>query len=348
MVKRTSRHATITDVAALAGVSKKTVSRVFNSEPNVRAATRDRVLDVAQRLNYSPNVSARRLAKRRSFILALAYEDRDANHYIPDVQHGVLDVCRRRGYDLLLHPCGKDVSKVPQEIAKLGQQALIDGLILMSPLADSREMLLDLGLTGVPITRLSQVFRDQYSPCISVNDEEAAQEMTAHLAGLGHRHIGFVLGHPDHGSAADRLRGFKGALTSLGLRIRDAWMYQGDYTYASGVAAGNALLTGDTRPTAIFASNDDMAAGVLTAAHRLGIDVPGQLSVAGFDDIPMTERLWPPLTTVRQPVKEAAATATEVLLSLLDNEPDVPQSTELKATLIVRESTGPVPDAPAA
>ena len=334
------------DVANLAGVSKKTVSRVLNREPNVKQETRDRVVSAVRGLNYSPNISARRLAKSRSFILALAYEDRDANHYIPDIQHGVLERCREHNYHLLLHPCGEDHTRLPAEIQELSQQALIDGLILMPPLSDSRDLVLDIRRTEVPFVRLSQLHRDQYSPCVSVNDEEAVAEMTKYLIGLGHRDIGFVVGHPDHGSSADRLRGFQSAMADANLVCNEAWIYQGDYTFESGVAAGKAIIDLESGPSAVFASNDDMAAGVLKTAHRMGCKVPAQLSVVGFDDIAMAARLWPPLTTVRQPVREAAATATEVLLRQLAGDETVPQSTQLEARLIIRESTGPCPRRP--
>lgn len=138
------------------------------------------------------------------------------------------------------------------------------------------------------------------------------------------------------------MNGYEEALDSLGLERKEEWICEGDYMFASGVAAGEKLLGLDDRPTAIIASNDDMAAGVMATAHRLNYEVPGQLSVVGFDDIPMAERLWPPLTTIRQPIKSASATAAEVLLALLDDADNVSQSTELEAELVIRESTGPV------
>ncbi len=141
MKKNREPNNTIEDVARHAGVSIKTVSRVLNSEPNVRQATRDKVLATAQSMGYAPNISARRLASRRSFIVALVYRDDDVNYYIPDIQHGALDVCRERGYNLLLHPCEGSINDAAHEIEQLARQSLLDGFIVVPPLADSKKLL---------------------------------------------------------------------------------------------------------------------------------------------------------------------------------------------------------------
>ncbi|MGH8721912.1 MAG: LacI family DNA-binding transcriptional regulator, partial [Burkholderiales bacterium] len=150
MKKGREPNNTIEDVARDAGVSIKTVSRVLNREPNVRQATRDKVLATAQSMGYAPNISARRLAARRSFIVALVYRDDDVNHYIPDIQHGALDVCRERGYNLLLHPCQGSIGDAALEVEQLARQSLLDGFIVVPPLADARKLLGQMARQGVP------------------------------------------------------------------------------------------------------------------------------------------------------------------------------------------------------
>jgi LacI family transcriptional regulator len=338
--RRSNRRVTITEVAERAGVSIKTVSRVLNRERNVRGAMRDKVLQAAQELKYAPHISARRLASQRSFIVALLYHDDDVNHYIPDIQHGALEVCRERGYNLLLHPCVGSVDEAGAEVHELARHALIDGFIVTPPLADSRSLISEMKETGVPFVRISQLYRGELSPSISVGDKKGAYTMTEHLASLGHERIGFIVGDRNQGASIDRLAGFEDAVRDLKLQVQDGWIAQGDFTFESGVRGATAILSSKVRPTAIFASNDDMAAGALLVAHRHGYRVPADLSIVGFDDIAMSQRLWPPLTTVRQPTKSAARAATEMLLNCLDSGDLSPVNEELQSELVVRESAG--------
>ena len=180
-MKKPNQRNTIDDVARHAGVSIKTVSRVLNQEPNVRPETRDKVLATAQSLGYAPNISARRLAARRSFIVALLYHDDDVNHYIPDIQHGVLDCCRERGYNLLLHPCKGSIGEAAEEIEQLAKQSLLDGFIVTPPLADSRKLLVQMSRLGVPFVRVSQSHRGEFSPSVSVGDSAGAHRMVEYL-----------------------------------------------------------------------------------------------------------------------------------------------------------------------
>ncbi len=332
-------RATIHEVARAAGVSIKTVSRVLNREPNVRPETSERVTRAATKLRYTPNIAARRLASRGSFLIGLLFEP--SNHpstYIAEVQRGAM----RQGYDLLLHPCQTTDTDWMEPVERLIRQSAVDGLILTSPISDSVPMLRALRENGTPFVRISQSKPGAHPPCVRVNDEEAAAAMTRHLLGLGHRRIGFVIGRATHGSSIDRLRGFRRALADARIAVSDDLLEQGDYTFESGYRAARHLLTHPQRPTAIFASNDEMAAGVLLAAHERGIDIPGELSVCGFDGAPLSEQVWPQLTTVAQPVLEVAALATDLLVRRLRDE-DVPSVSELRAEQIVRRSTGPAP-----
>jgi LacI family transcriptional regulator len=338
MKKNDEPRSTIDDVAHHAGVSIKTVSRVLNREPNVRQATRDRVLATAQAMGYAPNISARRLAARRSFIVALVYHDDEINHYIPDIQHGALDTCRERGYNLLLHPCQGSVGEAAHEIQQLARQSLLDGFILTPPLADARKLLGQMARMGVPFVRVSQLYRGELSPSVSVGDRAGAYRMVEYLAGLKHRDIAFIVGNENQGASIDRLRGYREALKDFGLRDNPEWIRQGDFTFESGVRCMEELLALRRRPTALFASNDDMAAGALLAAHRRGCAVPAELSIVGFDDISMARCLWPPLTTVRQPIKKAAAIATGMLLESLRSGDFTPVNQEIPGELVIRES----------
>jgi LacI family transcriptional regulator len=338
MKRNHDSRSTIEDVARHAGVSIKTVSRVLNGEPNVRQATRDKVVATAQAMGYAPNISARRLAARRSFIVALVYRDDDVNHYIPDIQHGVLDTCRERGYNLLLHPCVGSVDDAALEIQQLARQSLIDGFILTPPLADSRKLLGQMSRQGVPFVRVSQLYRGELSPSVSVGDRAGAYRMVEYLAGLKHRDIAFILGNENQGASVDRLRGYREGVKEFGLKDNPDWIRQGDFTFESGSRCMEELLSLRRRPTAVFASNDDMAAGALLVAHRRGYDVPGELSVVGFDDISMARCLWPPLTTVRQPIKKAAAIATGMLLDILRSGDGTPVNQEIPGELVVRDS----------
>ncbi len=338
MKKKLEPRNKIDDVARQAGVSIKTVSRVLNHEPNVRQATRQRVLAAAQSMSYAPNISARRLAARRSFIVALVYHDDDVNHYIPDIQHGALDVCRERGYNLLLHPCQGGIGDAAQEIEQLAKQSLLDGLIVTPPLADSRKLLGQMVKQAIPFVRVSQLYRGELSPSVSVGDRAGAYRMVEYLAKLRHRDVAFIVGHPEQGASIDRLRGYREAVKDLGLRDNPEWVRQGEFTFESGIRCMEELLSLRKRPTAVFASNDDMAAGALLVAHRRGYAVPAEMSIVGFDDISMAQRLWPPLTTVRQPIKKAAAIATGMLLDSLRTGDFTPVNQEIPGELVIRES----------
>ena len=333
------KRSTIDDVARLAGVSIKTVSRVLNNEPNVRTVTRDRVLDAAAELEYRPNLSARRLAANRAFVIAMLYDNPKAPDYVAEVQDGALRACRARGYDLLIHPCDSRSPTLVKEVLDLHHQATVDGFVVLQPLSDLDQLNQALLDHGILAARVSQRAFPGL-PWISVCDEEAADEMTEHLIHLGHRRIGFIMGHPDHGSSHDRLAGYRSALARHGIDYDEVLVESGRYDYESGYSCACHLLDLSPRPTAIFASNDHMAMATLTAAHELRLEVPGDLSVAGFDDTSFARFAWPPLTTVRQPVAEVAQLATDVLLDRLQGRAEKSSDHRLRAKIVPRASTG--------
>jgi LacI family transcriptional regulator len=346
---------TIYDVAARAGVSIKTVSRVMNNEPNVRPAMRDRVLEAAEALDYSPNLSARSLAGSRSFVIAVFVDaaltidhwqsERGAD-YLSRIQLGATLQCRDAGYHLLIELIDHDAPRVRQEVAALLAALKPDGVILTPPSSDNETVLELLDKAGTPYVRLGPERPDGVGPRVHMDDVAAAREMTEHLAGLGHKRIGFIIGEPRYGASQARRQGYLAAMKSLKLPVSDSWVRQGDFTFQSGLEQAKALLALPDRPTAIFASNDDMALGCLAAVAEAGLTAPGDVSVAGFDDSPSARFSRPQLTTVRQPVVEMASLATRLLISGVikgSASKSPPLDELLPFEVIHRASTAPPP-----
>jgi len=330
--------ATIADVAKLAGVSIKTVSRVTNHEPNVADATRVRVEAAVAQLGYRPNPSARSLASRRSYLVGLLY-DNPSPSYLINVQHGSLRTCRSEGYDLVIHPCDYRSGDLVTDLTTMLRQSRVDGVILTPPLSDLPQIVEVLQRREIAFVRIAPADDKYEAQSITTNDHDISAQMTEHLIALGHRRIGFICGHPDHGAVCKRYDGYATALASASLPLRQELIAQGYNSVESGEHGANVLLDLDDPPTAIFAANDDMAAGTLRAAHERGILVPRDLSVAGFDDTPIAQQVWPSLTTIRQPIKQMAERATALLLSQLRDEPDTDAARLIPCGLVLRDST---------
>ncbi len=339
-----SGSVTIHEVAEKAGVSIKTVSRVINHEANVRADTKERVLAVIAELNYRPNPSARHLAGTHGYNIALLY-DNPSPSYLIDLQSGALESCHAEGFHLILQPCGFHDQNLEATINNLIVESRVPGLILSPPLSDAAGLIEKLEQWGVLHARIAPIDVARPGPYVAVDDRGAAFELIGHLIEQGHRRIGIIKGHPDHGAGHWRYEGYLTAMRQHGLPIDEDLIVQGYFSFESGLEAGRKLLSLSDRPTAIFAANDDMAAGVLHIAHDMGIDVPGQLSVAGFDDTPLSRHVWPSLTTVRQPVQEMARQATMQLIDrirkrgLSESGPSA-----MYCSLVIRDSTGAAPN----
>jgi LacI family transcriptional regulator len=330
---------TIHDVAKAAGVAIKTVSRVLNDEPNVRAETRARVLAAAEALSYQPSLSARSLAGKRSCLIGLVYENPSAN-YLFDLQHGAMARCRQEKFRLFVHQCSGRGGELVRDVIGLIDQTHVDGLIVSPPLSQSTELIAALDRRKLPFVRISPDELEHRSPYVDMDDAGAACEMTEYLLSSGHTRIGFIAGHPSHFASGLRLRGYKTALERHRIAFDPAYLRQGYFVFESGREAARELLTMVHPPTAVFASNDDMAAGALAAAHELAIAVPQRLSIAGFDDTYIARVVWPRLTTVHQPSYDLAFAATDLLLQSLKDH-DAPKTVRLAHKLIRRESTGP-------
>jgi LacI family transcriptional regulator len=331
---------TIKDVAARAGVSAKTVSRVMNGEAYVRPHVRDAVMKVVTELDYRPNTHARSLSSSRSFLIALFFDD-PASGYAADVQMGAITRCRHHGHHLVVERVDRSTACWLNEAKASIETLRPAGVVLTPPVCDWTELTDLLLQLGVPFVRIAPSEEDSLSPIVTIDDRAAAREMTAYLISCGHRDIAFVEGIRSHGSAGKRLAGFREAMVGAGLPVRDEWIHEGDFTFRAGFAAGDTLLSGWPRPSAIFAANDELAMGVLVSAIRLDVAVPAQLSVAGFDDAPISRMAWPRLTTVQQPNKDMAAAAIDMLVDTKHDQIDTTIiARELSYNLIVRQSTG--------
>jgi LacI family transcriptional regulator len=307
-------RATIKDVSKLAGVSIKTVSRVLNKEKYVREATRAKVDAAMVTLKFSPSLAARSLAGRRSFQIALIY-DNHSPFYIHQIQEGVWAQCREQGVRMLAQPADVGSPTLAAEVGGLIDETHVDGIILSSPVTDAPEVLAELEARGIPFVRISPGTNHAMTSSVFMDDVQAADDMTTHLINHGHRRIGFIIGHPNHMASDQRLFGYRRALDRAGIGFEPSLVRPGQFDFASGAAAAEVLLDLAEPPTAIFASNDDMAAGVLAVAHRRDIAVPDSLSVAGFDDTELASAVWPPLTTIRQPTRDLAYSAAGLLFS---------------------------------
>ncbi|MFZ5844330.1 MAG: LacI family DNA-binding transcriptional regulator [Pseudomonadota bacterium] len=307
--------ATINDVALHAGVSMKTVSRVINNEPTVKKATLEKVQAAMKALNYQPNLAARNLAGTRSYTIGFVYDNPNA-YYVIDMQNGMLAECRRQGYELLIHPCSHRSPDIGAELLAMVNQTRVAGLLLTPPFSEMPELIKLLDAHDVKFVRIiSGVERGKYaSSCVFVDDHSAAHAITEHLIEQGHRRIGFLCGGMEHRSTLERLNGYKAALTDHQLKVDPRFVVDGEYSFDSGVEGAKKLLARKDKPTAIFASNDEMAAGALFAARQMGVAVPEQLSIVGFEDSPFSRQTWPQLTTAHQPNRMIAQQATAMLI----------------------------------
>lgn len=333
------------DVARATGVSPKTVSRVLNEEPSVKESTRQRVLAAMESMNYRPSPAARGLAGSRSFLVAMLYDNNNnpASTYLAEIQDGVLDVCDAHRYSMMVCPLrlrGKDfIHRVDALVA----EHHIDGVIVTPPLTDEAPLLQRLKEHGVPYASISPLHREG-SIGVCMDESQAARTLVQHLIELGHRRIAHIVGIANHGASRWRLQGYKEALAAAGLPFDPSYVVQGEFNFGSGVMAARQLFALPQGPTAIFAANDDMAAGVMWAANERGLKVPRDLSVCGFDDTPMATQLWPPLTTVRQPSREMGKLAALQLMELLRGR-GTGLLVQVPYSLQLRESTSTPPQA---
>ncbi|PCK31266.1 LacI family DNA-binding transcriptional regulator [Pseudoalteromonas piscicida] len=340
---------TINDVAKLAGVSMKTVSRVINKEPSVRKKTYDQVMQAVKELNYQPNIAARNLAGTSSFAIGLVYDNPNA-YYVIDMQNGVLSRCKEEGYELVIHPCSSNADNMAEEFVTMIKRSRLAGLVLTPPLSEQQTIIDLLDELGIHYVRLlsgrAQEAENSAKNCIFVDDYAAAYEITEHLISLGHKKIAFVLGDEEHKSTAERLAGYQDALAAHNINQDEALLYQGTYSFESGVQGAKALLA-DGNPnqiTAILGGNDEVAAGALFAARLMNIEIPAQLSISGFEDSPFSRQTWPKLTTAHQANNVISEHAARLLFSKTrghrNHDKDICHV--FTPSMVVRESTGKI------
>ncbi|MBU2978721.1 LacI family DNA-binding transcriptional regulator [Alteromonas sp. C1M14] len=339
--------ATIKDVAKLAGVSFKTVSRVINNESNVKAETLEKVQHAINTLNYQPNQAARNLAAVQSYAIGYVYDNPNA-YYIIDMQKGLLEACHERNYELLIYPCDASKSNIAHTLLGMISRSKLAGLVLSPPLSEMPEVLAQIAESGVPFVGVVSGDAPDIPQgrWVCIDDRLAAERIVDHLIGLGHKRIGFLSGDHSHRSTLEREQGYLDALAKHGLANDQALRFNGQYAFNSGVAGMKTLLSLPTPPTAVFACNDEIASGALFHARLHGLNVPQQLAIAGFENSPFSLQTWPPITTAAQPTSDIAKQAGDLLISTIQErrthkdreKPKTPRY--FCPELIIRDSTG--------
>lgn len=320
-----AKRPTIDDVARQSGVGRTTVSRVLNGGPNVRDEVRSRVLAAVQALNYRVNPQARSLAGGGSGMLALILasdlEAEPNSFYASALELGALRECLALGYQLLTRHVPQQSPDRQQQVLDLMTAQRCQGVILTPPFADDVALIEEIRKTGVEVVTISPGGPGRaVADGVGIDDEAGGYDIARHLLDLGHRRFAFISGIEGHLSAEQRFDGLKRALRERGLGLDAVEVVRGDFTFRSGSAHAARLLDRPSPPTALICANDDMAAGALSYAHGRGLDVPDQLSITGFDDTPVSEIVWPPLTTVHQPLKDMGREAVVTLAERLSGQ----------------------------
>lgn len=338
--------ATIKDVANLAKVSFKTVSRVINREPTVGEDLQKRVWEAIDALGYQPNMSARNLRGSAAFI-SFIY-DNPNSHYVIDMQHGLLDTCRKEGFELLIHPVSADAPDAIAELERLAQNGHIAGFVLTPPFSENESLIKFLEARNIAFVRIisGRTTDAPDATAVKVDDFQAAYDITHHLIKLGHQRIAFLGGELEHGSSTERLEGYLSALADAGIKKDKNLIVPGGYNFDSGSERTQKLLRRKKPPTAVFGANDEIAAGALFAARLNDVSVPQALSIVGFEDSPFSRQTWPRLTTAHQPNSEIARAAAASLVRSIrlarfgKADCEAPQNL-FCPKVVVRDSTSP-------
>src|SRR3954453_23393667 len=344
--RRRTGKPTINDVARLSGVSKKTVSRVINRSPLLNDETRERVQRVIADLGYVPNPQARALALRTNFLIGLVHDNPNAQMVL-NVQQGILEALQGTDFAMLVRPVDRGSATMLDDVRHFLERQRLYGIVLLPPISENDTLARLCDEVGCRYVRMGSAELDDPDHMVASNDREAVRAATQYLIGEGHRLIGLITGPHGFRSGSERRQGFEGALAPPRIQLPRRPVAHGNYTFESGVAAAEKLLDLSPRPTAIFSSNDEMAAGVVHIARERGISVPDELSIVGFDDTPIAGHIWPPLTTVRWPiVSMARAAALKLLAGQGGALPDVPEPSLFLSRLVKRASVAFAPKGP--
>jgi LacI family transcriptional regulator len=337
--RKKNSKVTIVDVARASGVSYSTVSRVLNDFDFVKGSTREKVLEAAERLGYVANIQARSLAGGSTQIIGLLVPGLD-NGYISEIVSGIDQELAQSDYDMMLYTTHRYQGKESLYVKTIAN-GLVDGLILIVP-HNANNFLEALPRQDFPYVLVDQIDNVYNSTTVDSTNWQGAYDATSYLIKLGHKRIGFIMGHPQLNSARERFDGYRAALQHHRIAYDGALVIEGDYLTQSGYSGAQRLLSLPNRPTAIFASNDLSAFGVLDAIHEAGLHIPGDISVIGFDDIPLASLAYPKLTTVRQPLVQIGQVAVRLLIEKLENPEKEARRVTLATELIVRDSCSPL------
>jgi len=327
---------TIKDVARRANVSVATVSRALNGHDNVANAVRERVHSAARELRYTPHHAARSLSSRRTETVGVVLPDLHGE-FFSELMRGIDQVAREAALHLLVSSYHGHPGE--QAAALSAMRGRVDGLLLMSPYSDGAEHPIKSAVPAMPVVLLNASVPGAAMPALCVDNHGGAMRMLSHLAERGRRRIAFIAGPEDNHDAHERLRGYRDALARA-LPGAQPWVLPGDFDEASGYRAGRELLASPQPPDAVFAANDMMALGCLFAFGQAGVHVPGDIALAGFDDIPLARYVHPALTTMRVDIAEFGARAMRLLLQRIAS-PDAPFAVpaQIEPELVVRAST---------
>jgi LacI family transcriptional regulator len=331
---------TINDIARIADVSKKTVSRVLNKSPFVSAETRQKIEAIIERTGYTPDPQARGLAFRRSFLVGMVFDNPNPQ-YVVNMQQGILDGLRGSGYELVIHPCDRLSRGYLEAVRDFAERQKLFGVILTPSVSEDEQLARMLERMNCAYVRIASVPLDHPDRMIVSHDRNGGEQAGRHLTSLGHRRIGFISGPPTFRSSHERRAGLEEALAAAGLHMRPDFVVEGAYTFDSGASCGEALLGRAERPTAIFCANDEMAAGLLQAARRAHLRVPEDLSVVGFDDFQVATQVCPTLTTIHSPIRSVGQLAAQKLFAREAAGNSAGGAATPLPSLVVRESSGP-------
>lgn len=346
------KSATIRDVASVAGVSHQTVSRVINNSPNVKQKVRDKVKEAIDELGYVPNIAARRMGGNRSYLI-LAINDRArtldnwsvgrGNDWVDQMLFGGMMECEKNDFRLVFDLVDTEEPAASTQLARAVASLQPDGVILTPPHSENQDLADLLTANGTAFARIGSSGKDD-GINIAMDDEAAANAATQRLLDLGHSKVAFIAGSTDYIASSARLEGYRSAMKRAGVEIDPVWEQPGDFSFEAGAKAAANLLSSDHRPTAIVASNDEMAFAVLHEAAKFDISVPDDLSIISFDDTPGVRFSVPPLSAIRQPIAAMAKRAAAELINQ-NQEAKLPAGAQiiLPFELIARQSTGPAP-----
>ncbi len=342
---RSENSAKMKDVAELAGVSIKTVSRVLNNEPHVQDKLRRKVREAAEALDYVPSQSARSLRGSRSYDINLVCHNA-GSVYVNSIQFGAVIACQELGYQLSISLIENldqmAMADIRHAFETITRRRRPDGVVLLAPYANDEKIAFVLDEMGIPVVRVGPVDLQNQGMLVEIDDYKASIEVVRHLTDLGHKRIGFIRGSENQRSSHVRFSGFSVAMEAAGLEIDPDFVRPGAFDFQAGYDAGQFFLGHANPPTAVFSSNDDMAAGLVAALSEAGLKVPEDMSVVGFDDADIATRMRPFLTTVRQPLSDLGSTAvSELVKGLSDSKKAGPHRIVLDHEFVLRGTTAP-------